>query len=196
MTLEMFPSVPTGLHLFDNDIGRDCRCHGLPKGRVTLVTGEAGQGKSTVAVKTAANLQAAGLRVGYLDMNLSCSPEWLESLGVCLHEDTFLFMQPCGDQELMKAMAFLIPLTDVVILDGLRTDPAKEWGIPLTQLKEVLLVAGVPMLVLGTHVPLAWKYHSSRVYNLKSFEAPGTITFERRKDSLGTLDGEEHTFTL
>jgi len=195
MSLLLAPHIPTGLPIFDEGPGHRNTCPGLPKGRMTLVRGAEGQGKSMVAMKAAANLQAAGLRVGYLDLNGNCSPERMVSLGLHPGEASFILMQPLDIQGVLEACTCLIPITDVLFLDGLRVESALDWDAPLALLKQAV-ASGIALVVLGTHFPVAWKFHSHRFYDLHSFRAPGTITFWTWKDAFCIRDGKERTFGI
>ena len=132
-----------------------------------------------------------------MDLNGSIDPDYAESLGVAL-SDLFQFMcvQPSTLMEGMQIMGSLLKVVDVIFLDGLRDTPTHAWDGVLAALKVQLQDHGTALVALGDKVPLAWKYHAHRSYQLHSFKAPGTLTFDVCKDALDRGVGRTLTFEI
>jgi len=79
--------LSTGIVSIDLAIGG-----GLPKSSVIELFGREGSAKTTVALKTIATFQKAGLKCAYIDMEHALNPDWAKTLGVDL--DNLLISQP------------------------------------------------------------------------------------------------------
>ncbi len=80
------PRVSTGSLAMDVEL-----CGGLPLGRIIELYGEESSGKSTMALKTIANIQKMGKRAVYIDAEHTFDRQWAKLLGVDLKT---LFLPP------------------------------------------------------------------------------------------------------
>jgi len=89
--------LPTGSLKWDFALGGD---GGLPRGRVTTLSGEEHQGKTTLALMIAANIALVGEEIGlpnggktcYVDFENAYDPDWGDKLGI--DKSKFFLFQP------------------------------------------------------------------------------------------------------
>jgi len=86
---------------------------GIPKKRMTLLTGKPSCGKSYLATKACAQVQKEGGLVGWIDAELSWDKDWAATCG--LDPSRVLLAQPYSGEE---AMAVLSEWLDGVTLDS------------------------------------------------------------------------------
>ncbi len=87
--------IPTGSLALDAALG----IGGLPKGRIVEIYGPESSGKTTLALQTLAQAQAAGGLVAFIDAEHALDPVYAARLGVDINE--VLISQPdCGEQAL------------------------------------------------------------------------------------------------
>ncbi len=87
--------IPTGSLALDAALG----IGGLPKGRIIEIYGPESSGKTTLALQTLAQAQAAGGLVAFIDAEPGLDPVYAARLGVDINE--VLISQPdCGEQAL------------------------------------------------------------------------------------------------
>ena len=85
-----FPHISTGSFVIDYVTG----IGGIPRGRITELHGLQSSGKTTSALMTAAECQAMGLGVLYLDFEHSIDPTYAQMLGVSLDPTLWAINQP------------------------------------------------------------------------------------------------------
>ena len=193
---KVWPHIPTGLPIFDNTYGSPYNCPGLPRGRIVVVEGSANQGKSTIALKATANAVAAGNTVAYIDLNLGFVPGYAARLGVPIEDHRqWILVHPSDQDEGLHCMEAFVGKADLIIVDGLISVSDSLWDPWLARLKKAGL-GDTAVLVLGSGIPLPWKYHASRVYLLEEFQPPNKVTFTIRKDALDRGQGVSESFTV
>jgi recombination protein RecA len=79
---------------------------GLPEGRIIEVFGNESSGKSTLALHFAADVQAAGYEVGYVDAEHALDLSYAEKLGVDL--ERFYISQPGNGEEALEIVDLLL----------------------------------------------------------------------------------------
>jgi recombination protein RecA len=91
---------------------------GLPRGRVVEAFGDAGSGKTTLALHTVAQAQKAGGVAAYIDAEHALDPSWAKRLGVDL--DNLLVSQPSYGEEGLRIAEMLIKsnAVDIIVVDS------------------------------------------------------------------------------
>jgi recombination protein RecA len=91
---------------------------GLPRGRVVEAFGDAGTGKTTLALHTVAQAQKAGGVAAYIDAEHALDPSWAKRLGVDL--DNLLVSQPNYGEEGLRIAEMLIKsnAVDIIVVDS------------------------------------------------------------------------------
>lgn len=67
---------------------------GFPQGRITELIGPPSSGKTTAALQGAAQFQQKGGIVFYADFERALDPDYCQSLGLNIHDETFLYARP------------------------------------------------------------------------------------------------------
>jgi recombination protein RecA len=98
---DAIPVISTGFSELDAALG----IGGFPRGRLSELLGMATSGKTTIALRTLAQAQAVGDRVGYLDLPSTFDPEYAAWCGIDLA--TLLLIRP---QTATYALDLLPPL--------------------------------------------------------------------------------------
>jgi recombination protein RecA len=120
------PHISTGSIALDYLIGgkeneRGVKpCPGLPRGRITNIYGNAGAGKTTIALQTAAQVCQAGGTVLYIDWENEVEPKYAQALGVPVTDkDKFMLVQPDTLETGLKFMAmFAKEGVDLIVIDS------------------------------------------------------------------------------
>jgi recombination protein RecA len=110
-----WPSIPTGIYGIDWDaIG----CGGIPRRRITLVTGPTSGGKTTLTLQTVANCQRLGGTVAYIDAEFALDATYASALGVDM--DSLLISQPEYGEQGFDIADILIKsgAVDLVVIDS------------------------------------------------------------------------------
>jgi recombination protein RecA len=124
--------IPLGLPALDRMLHG-----GIPKKRMTLLTGKPSCGKSYLATKACAQVQREGGLVGWIDAELSWEPEWARTCG--LDPSRVMLSQPFSGEEAMEVLAEWLDgvklssdgkqrtkPVDIIVLDSLAAlSPAK-----------------------------------------------------------------------
>ena len=111
--------------------GLDRMLHwGIPKKRMTLLTGQPSCGKSYIATQACAQVQRAGGTVGRIDAELSWDKDWIAQCG--LDPSKVMVAQPTTGEEAMEVLAEWLdgikldeqgktrtPPVDIIVLDSL-----------------------------------------------------------------------------
>lgn len=87
---------------------------GLPRGRITEIFGGEGLGKTLLALSCAANCQAEGGLVAYIDVECDLNPEWAQKLGVNLQD--MIIAQPSSGEEALTIAEILINTGQIDLL--------------------------------------------------------------------------------
>jgi recombination protein RecA len=98
---------------------------GYPRGRITQISGWESSGKTTHALKAAANVQERGGTVAFIDTEYALDPHWAEKLGVNL--GTFEWIK-VDSLEIAGEVAVDLAessVYDMVILDSIAGSPIK-----------------------------------------------------------------------
>lgn len=106
--------IPTGALSLDIALG----VGGVPRGRIIEIYGPESSGKSTLATHIAANAQAAGGLVAYIDAEHALDPGYAAKIGVNL--DEMMISQPdCGEEALNIAETLARSnAVDVIVIDS------------------------------------------------------------------------------
>jgi recombination protein RecA len=149
------PRLSTGSPALDLALGG-----GLARGHLAEIFGDAGCGKTTLALQIAVEAQRRGGNAAFLDLERCFDPVYARALGVSA--DRLLLAQPeSGDQALAMAEALLrSQAVDAVILDSAaaltpRTEMDASPGAGHPALHVHLLSHGVPRLVTAARRSIA-----------------------------------------
>lgn len=88
MAIKIKGVVSTGVYGIDNAIGRG----GVPLGRLTLIRGGEGSGKTTLALSIVSECQRKGGIAIYIDVEYKLDPEYAKNVGV--NTDKLIIVQP------------------------------------------------------------------------------------------------------
>lgn len=107
-------SVPTGSMSLNCAIG----VGGLPKGRITEISGAEGSGKTLVSLTAIAECQRSGGQAVFIDAEHALSKEWCKALGV--NFDDLIVCQPESGEEALNIMEKFIDTNsvDIIVLDS------------------------------------------------------------------------------
>ena len=120
------PHIPTGSLVIDFLIGGRLNsrgvapCPGVPRGRIVNLYGNAGAGKTTLALTAAASVCNAGGTCVYIDWENEVEPRYAEAIGVPVKDESrFLLMQPNTLEEGMKIMIQMASEgVDLIVVDS------------------------------------------------------------------------------
>lgn len=134
--------VDTGAYALNKAISGDFK-RGIPLGKVTMLAGESGSGKSFVASgNVVANAQKMGIFVVLIDTENALDTEWLEALGV----DT-------SDDKLLKINAAMIDDVAKIIYDFMKDFKDNYRDVPREDRPKVLFVIdSLGMLMTPTDI--------------------------------------------
>jgi len=126
MLLASLPHITTGSLNLDYLIGgrpnqQGIRpCPGWPRGKISQLYGNAGSGKTTLALTAAAHVCAAGGTVCYIDWENEVDPRYAKALGVPIGDpDRFILEQPNTLEQGMKIMVQMAANgVDLIVLDS------------------------------------------------------------------------------
>ena len=118
--------IPTGSVIVDYLIGGRpnqfgvAPCPGVPRGRILNLYGNAGAGKTTLALSTAASVCNAGGTCVYIDWENEVDPRYAAALGVPVQdEDRFILCQPNTMEDGMKIMVQMASEgVDLIVIDS------------------------------------------------------------------------------
>jgi recombination protein RecA len=124
---ESLPHISTGAFALDYLIGgRENKhgvrpCPGIPKGRMTMVYGNPGAGKTTIALQTCAVICGEGGTAIYVDWENEVDPTYASSLGVPISDKSrFLLVQP---DTLEAGLIFMSTMAkegvDLIVMDSI-----------------------------------------------------------------------------
>jgi len=120
------PHIPTGSIVLDFLIGGRpnqygvAPCPGVPRAKIFNLYGNAGAGKTTLALTTAASICNAGGTCVYIDWENEIEPRYAARLGVPVQDTSkFLLMQPNTLEEGMKIMVQMASEgVDLIVVDS------------------------------------------------------------------------------
>ena len=91
---------------------------GIPKKRLTLLTGQSNAGKSYLASQAVVNVQKAGGTAVWLDSEMSWDSGWMQKCGV--DTDNVLLSQPLTGEEAFNTVRdLMIDGVDLIVLDSI-----------------------------------------------------------------------------
>ena len=91
---------------------------GIPKKRLTLLTGQSNAGKSYLASQAVANVQKSGGTTVWLDSEMSWDRDWMQKCGV--DTDNILLAQPLtGEDAFDTVRDLMIDGVDLIVLDSI-----------------------------------------------------------------------------
>lgn len=91
---------------------------GLPRGRITVLVGEPGGGKTTAALTAIGNAQKMGLRAALIDTEHVFEPDYAQCLGV--DTDALLISQPQSAEQALDIYDMLVKsgAVGIIVLDS------------------------------------------------------------------------------
>jgi len=107
-------AIPTGSIALDQALG----VGGLPRGRIIEIFGSESAGKSTLAMSTVAEAQAAGGQAAFIDVEHAMDPTYAKALGVDVEK--LLISQPDSAEQALEITEYLIRsgALDIVVVDS------------------------------------------------------------------------------
>lgn len=120
--IEKIPSIPTGSIGLDYALG----IGGLPRGRIIEIFGPESSGKTTLALHTVAQAQAAGGIAAFVDAEHALDPEYARKIGVKLPE--LLISQPDTGEQALDIVESLVRSgnVDVIVIDSVAALTPKD----------------------------------------------------------------------
>jgi len=118
--------ISTGSLIIDKVTG----VGGIPKGRITEITGDFSTGKTTLALSVASSAQRQGLSVAFFDYEHALSRNYARKLGVDLSPESFLLFQPNTLEEGADLSCVLMDeqAVDLIIVDSVAAmNPKEVW---------------------------------------------------------------------
>lgn len=150
-TPAIYPHIPTGFPALDDVLG----IGGLPKGKVTEMTGLGTSGKTTLALKFLVQAQAGGGQVGYVDQARYFDPDYAHRCGIDLSR--LLVGAPYGIEEtlamteaLARSGSLAALVLDTMDLGWTEPQTAALLGATLARLSSALAHSGTAFLFLHT----------------------------------------------
>jgi recombination protein RecA len=132
---EPAPHIPSGSLVLDYLIGGRPNIHGvrpcpgIPRGRIMNLYGQAGAGKTTLALTVAASTCAAGGTVCYIDFENEVEPRYAEILGVPVtDQDKFLLVQPTTLEDGFRYLWTMCAAgVDLIVVDSVGAGVPEDW---------------------------------------------------------------------
>jgi recombination protein RecA len=151
------PTITTGFPALDAITG----CGGIPCAALTLFSGPATSGKSTIAYKVLANAQADGALCALLDLTHTADPGYLERCGIAL--DRLLIVRPqpttgpATDRvalllDMVRSGRVRFVLVDDVAALTAGPGQLRQWNSALPRLRQLARAAGCAVLLLDQAV--------------------------------------------
>jgi len=112
--------IPTGILPLDYALRG-----GFPRGRVILLSGKESSWKSTICLRTIAQVQKLGGTAAYIDAERTFDPTWAVAHGIILEQ--LLILEPeTAEQAYNNMTSVILEGIDVVVLDSLNTLSVKK----------------------------------------------------------------------
>lgn len=137
---------------------------GIPKGRITEISGAESSGKTTLALQCVGRAQRDGKPILYADMEHALDLNYAVNLGVDVSEDKFIICQPDTAEECLGIVddALVSGVFGAVVIDSIEAMPTKaeldgEYGDAFMGVKARLMSAALRKLVkviANSNVPL------------------------------------------
>jgi len=107
--------ISSGIYSLDNILGG-----GVPQGRIIEIMGWESSGKSTLALYIAAQVQAAGGLVAYIDAEHALDIKYCDMVGLdtSLKGKKWLLHQPSSAEEALTAVESSIGIANLVVIDS------------------------------------------------------------------------------
>ena len=107
-------SIPTNCFAIDRLLG----CGGLPKGRLLEIYGEQGEGKTTLCLFFAAQIQKGGGTVVYIDAENAFNADYAQNIGVDMKK--IMISQPGTMEETFATIKALVSTSkiDLIVVDS------------------------------------------------------------------------------
>ncbi|HEV7733905.1 MAG TPA: hypothetical protein VGR62_17175 [Candidatus Binatia bacterium] len=138
------PRLPTGLGPLDAVLDG-----GLPRGRITEVTGTRSAGRTGLACRIAATATAAGETIAWVDPTDALEPETVATAGVALART--LWVRPRDRADALRAAELLLGAGGfgLVVLDVADASARPPGGTPWTRIARAAERTRATLLVLG-----------------------------------------------
>jgi len=132
---QSIPHISTGCIALDYLIGgkeneKGIRpCPGIPRGRFSLIYGQPGAGKTTIALQTCASICNDGGTAVYIDWENEVEPKYAQALGVPVTDRSkFLLFQPTTMEDGLTIMTKLSASgVDLIVMDSIGSAVPKEF---------------------------------------------------------------------
>lgn len=132
---QSIPHISTGCIALDYLIGgkeneKGIRpCPGIPRGRFSLVYGQPGAGKTTIALQTCASICNDGGTAVYIDWENEVEPKYAQALGVPVTDRSkFLLFQPTTMEDGLTIMTKLSASgVDLIVMDSIGSAVPREF---------------------------------------------------------------------
>jgi len=153
-------------------------CPGIPRGRITMIYGNPGAGKTTIALQTCASICAEGGTALYVDWENEVEPKYAKALGVPVSDRSkFLLVQP---DTLESGLVYMTQMAkagiDLIVMDSIG--------------------AAVPKVVFekndGETAPIginarAWSGYLPKFKKVVSKYGPAVIGISQMRSSIGGM---------
>lgn len=190
------PHYPTGLIAFDGLTLQECP--GLPAGRVTHVYGDAGTGKTTIALVAAAELARAEWTTSYFDLYNSLTPDRLEAVGVPYqNKRMFALFHLEQNKDMLRAAREMAGGSNLLVIDGAGVTPHmpmddririfRDWAEAFPLVTDKAKDTNCAVLVITNELGdcgSTLKLKADRRIHLER-NPDGTINFTVEKDKVG-----------
>ena len=151
------PHIATGFPELDKALG----IGGVPRRKITVLSGRATSGKSTLAARILARAQARGRTVAIIDVNHTCDADYLERCGVRLRD--LLVVRPENGRQALELMLTLAGSSEMaaILFDhwgalGTERETQRYASTIMDRLTGVLAKSGIAFLALDDPPPL-WR---------------------------------------
>ena len=151
------PHIATGFPALDQALG----IGGVPRGKITLLSGRATSGKSTLAARILAQAQVRGRTVTIIDVDHTCDADYLERCGVRLRD--LLVVRPEDGRQALEMTLTLAGRSELaaMLFDhwgalGADRETQRYASATLDRLVGVLARSGIAFLALDEPPPL-WR---------------------------------------
>ena len=109
----LYGRIPFDIPVLDKLIGG-----GIPKKRITLLSGQTNSGKSYLATQVVKSVQNSGGTTAWIDMEMSWDPDWMQKCGI--DTDNIIVSQPItGESAFDSIVALMESGVDLIVFDSI-----------------------------------------------------------------------------
>lgn len=170
------PTISTGSIVLDSLIGG-----GFPKGRMIEIYGPEASGKTSISLTAAANVQAEGGTVAFVDLEHALDPAYATKLGVDV--PSMAFSQPSDAQQALQTVAALAKTeaVDMIIVDSIAAMVPREILEGSTDDNTMALLARL----MSTNVP--------KVATIAAKSGTTIVFINQVREAVGVMFGNPET---